>query len=202
MLRVVTAATSTRLTTIGAIRAQVTVGNDVDDITPGQWIDQASAAIVSHCRRRFARETVEETFRRPPNGPLVLDRAPLVAAPTVNADGLDLQDDDLEYDLAAGLIYRLRGDSRGGWYSRVLTVTYTAGWRLPGSSTPDLPPDIEHACLTLVAARAAGMDRDPMLRSQTVEGVGSSSWIASANMGSLPPQAASLLAPYVRYVMG
>ncbi|MBC9176769.1 hypothetical protein [Pseudoroseomonas ludipueritiae] len=202
MLSIVTPATGTRLTTIAAVRAQAVVGDDVDDITVGEWIDQASASIVSHCRRRFARETVTQTFLRPANGPLILDRAPLIAAPAVVSDGLGLLDDEMECDLAAGLIYRLHGDCRGGWFSRRLTVTYTAGWSLPGSPDRDLPADIEQACLTLVAARAAGMGRDPMLRSRTVEGVGSTSWIASADMGALPPQAASLLAPYVRYVMG
>jgi hypothetical protein len=202
MLQVLTPATSTRLTTIPAVRAHLAVGDDVDDITVADWIDQASASIVSQCRRRFARETVAQTFRRPTNGPLVLDRAPLVEAPTVNADGVDLLYDDLDCDLAAGLIYRMQGDCRGGWYCRQLTVTYTAGWSLPGNPDRDLPADIEQACLTLVAARAAGIGRDPMLRSRTVEGVGSTSWIASADMGALPPQAAGLLAPYVRYVMG
>jgi hypothetical protein len=202
MLSVLSPAASTRLTTIAAVRENIQVGSEVDDITLGEWIDQASASIVSHCRRQFARETVMETFRRPANGPLLLERAPLVAAPTVSADGVDLLDDDLDCDLSAGLLYRLHGDCRGGWYSRLLTVTYTAGWLLPAQPGRDLPADVEQACLILLAARNAGQGRDPMLRSENVEGVGSSSWIATADMGSLPPQATGLLQTYIRYAMG
>jgi hypothetical protein len=202
MLTIVTPAASTRLTTIEAARAQAGIGADVADATVEDWIDQASAAIVSSCRRPFARETVLDLLRPRGAGPLILSRSNLVAAPVLTVGGVTLTDDDVDVDLGAGLIWRLYGYDRGGWPCGLVRVTYTAGWLLPGETGRDLPADVEQACLILLAARNASQGRDPMLRSETIEGVGSSSWIATADMGSLPPQAAGLLQPYIRYAVG
>ncbi|EHM01152.1 hypothetical protein HMPREF9946_02227 [Acetobacteraceae bacterium AT-5844] len=200
ILTVITAAPSRRLTTIDAARAQGLIGSEVSDTMVGAWIDQASASIASYCRRPFAREEVREVVRTAGAAPLFLSRSPIVGDPALSAGGVPLAG-EIEVDAAAGLIYRLHGDERCAWDRTRIEVTYTAGWVLPGSPARDLPQDVEQACLILMAARGASLGRDPMLRSETTEGVGSNSWIASADMGALPPQAASLLEPYVRVVV-
>jgi hypothetical protein len=198
MLTVVTPATTTRLTTIAAARDHLMVADDVSDILLGDWIDQASASIVEFCGRPFARESVRETFRGVCGYAIMLSRFPVVGTPAVVMDGTTLAASDLEWDAEAGLLYRMRGLDRFAWGCRVAAVTYTAGWLLPGQEGRDLPANIEQACLTMIAARYGARGRDPMLRSESTEGVGSASWIATADMGALPPQAADLLTRYVR----
>ena len=203
MLTVITPATSRLLTTVPAARDLLGLGDEVDEIYLRDLIAQASAAIVSHCRRPFARETVRETFRPRASAPLILSRSPVLGAATVTLDGAALDASVLDLDPESGLLHRVDGlGLRTCWSGYGAAVEYTAGWLLPGQDGRDLPPDVEQACLTIVAARHAGRGRDPMQRSRSVEGVGSSSWIAAADMGALPPQATDLLAPYRRFVAG
>jgi hypothetical protein len=206
MLTVITPALSYRLTS--EVRARDQLQLSVEAV-PGPYlldlIDAASFAIANHCNRAFARETVTETVRPCGSGPLILSRAPVVGDVAVLLDGNAVTPDTMECNRSAGLLYRLDGWRRSPWYGRSAVVTYTAGWILPedsafGTALPAdrLPADVEQACLTLVAARIAGRGRDPMLRSESTEGVGSASYIATADMGAMPPQATAALAPYLR----
>jgi len=202
MLTVVTPAASRLLTTIPAARDHLQLGDEVDDIYLGELIAQASASIVSYCRRPFARETVRETFRPRGATPLILDRTPVQGAVSATVAGQALDATTIEINPLSGLLYRLDGTARWtAWSCDATAVEYTGGYALPGQPDRDLPADVEQACLIMVAARFAARGRDPMLRSETTEGVGSSSFIATADMGGMPPQAAALLDPYRRWVV-
>ncbi|MFC0410940.1 head-tail connector protein [Roseomonas elaeocarpi] len=202
MLTVITPAKGRRLTTIPAARDHLLLGDDVDEKYLGDLIDQASATVVSHCRRPFARETVRETFRPRGATPLILDRTPVQGAVALTVAGQAIDAEGTELNTLSGLLYRLDGAARWtAWGCDVTAVEYTGGFALPGEPNRDLPSDIEQACLIMVAARHAARGRDPMLRSETTEGVGSASFIATADMGGMPPQAAALLEPYRRWVV-
>ncbi|MFC0410977.1 head-tail connector protein [Roseomonas elaeocarpi] len=202
MLTVVTPAKSRLLTTVPAARDHLLLGDDVDETYLRDLIAQASAAIVSHCRRAFARETVRETFRPRGSAPLILDRTPVAGAVTLTVAGQAVDADGTELNTLSGLLYRLDGAARWtAWGCDATAVEYTGGYALPGEPDRDLPADIEEACLIMVAARHAARGRDPMLRSETTEGVGSASFIATADMSGMPPQAAALLEPYRRWVV-
>jgi hypothetical protein len=205
VLTVVTPAASYRLTSEIRARDHLQLGAEVASPYLLALIDAASAAIGNHCNRIFARETVAETLRPCGSGPFILSRAPVIGDVAVLLDGNALALDAVECHRTAGLLYRLDGWGRSPWYGRSAVVTYTAGWLLPESqafgtaaAADRLPADVEQACLTLLAARLAARGRDPMLRSENTEGVGSASYIATADMGAMPPQTTALLAPYLR----
>lgn len=192
ILTVVTPAPAPQLlATADGCKAEI--GADGDDTRIATLLPQASAAIAAHCHRVFGRETVTETWRAVRAEVLILSRIPVQAIAKVVEDGVELGEDDYECDPGAGLLYRLCGGQRRPWGARSVVVTYDAGWRLPGQDDRDLPEDVERACVLTVLAWYKAQGRDPMLRSEQSQDVGSQSWIATADMSVLPPQAISVL---------
>jgi hypothetical protein len=159
----------------------------------------ASSAVSRHCNRVFGRERLREAVR-PGAGQLILSRRPVFQLHSVTGDGNLVELDGVELDGEAGLLGRLdaAGDACAWWNRRVI-VEYSAGWAMPGTPGRDLPEDIEQACLLMIADAVAGEGRDPRLRSESTEGVGSTSWLdPRPGQEQLPPQAAGLLRPYRR----
>lgn len=150
-LTVVTPAATVALTTLDAVKPGLDVG-DGDDAALTDLIGQASAAIVTYTGRTFGREVVQEVVRlhRPVTG-IVLERAPVVSVSAVMEGAATLSTTDYEADLKAGIVRRL---SSSGCYrtfdAGTVTVSYTAGWLLPGEDGRDLPADIEGAAVALV----------------------------------------------------
>lgn len=170
MLTVITAAASHRLTTPDAVRQHLSIGEEVADAYLGELIDRASAAVGRFCDRAFALETVREVLRQGGGDELQLTRWPVLAVQSVAAPD-PLAADGYELDGAKGFLLRL-----GGWWRGRVEVVYQAGYVLPGQNGRTLPKDVERATLALVAADFHGRGRDPSIRSETVEGVGSSSY--------------------------
>lgn len=194
MLTVISPATATALTTV--VRAAEMLGVPPDAALDAA-IDQASEIIVDHCRRPFATETVREVFRWPRSG-LLLARAPAISFVSVDESGNALDPDDFELD--GGTLWRVSHNCRLAWVGPI-TVEYMAGYVLPGDpGTQTLPAPVERAAILVAGAILSSRTRDPMMRSESVEGVGSTSWWVPDG-GSLPsPEAEALLAPYRRIV--
>jgi hypothetical protein len=204
MFRIITPAVSKELTTLENVRWEM---NDqlLDATQVNRYIRQASAAIVNYCDRPFGRETVFDSFR--PTGvlrdQLFLTRRDVQSITSVSEDGLVLDPADYEVNSPAGIVYRLSDGARavwGGWSIRsnsIVEITYVAGWLLPRDDNSDLPADVERACLSLVISMIASRGRDPLLRSESEDGVGSSSWLdPRPGTEAMPPQVAALLEPY------
>lgn len=194
------------LATLPAALLDTLLGAEADEIAAERLVAAASAMIARHCNRTFGRERVREKIWPGRNSgacAVSLTRTPVRAVHGVIVDGIGLAPADFEADEAAGLLYRL--DSRGAgrpWHAYKVEVDYTGGYALPGSPDRDLPEDVEQACLTLVSALAAARDRDPLLRSETTAGVGSTSWLEPrAGSEALPPQVAGLLASWRRIAL-
>jgi hypothetical protein len=209
MLIVVTPAASTRLTTIARARAVLgTANTDAENIKLGMLLDQASAVAANYCGRTLVRETVKESFIVPrafcdAEGALLLDRAPVVSITSVTTHGDLLDAADYELDPVTGALYRLSGTYRHPWRGVRTDVVYVAGYTVPNDDvggTWTLPADIERAVINLASAYRSTGGRNPLVKSETVEGVGSTSWWDPAVAGSGPslpdPEAAGLLRPY------
>jgi uncharacterized phiE125 gp8 family phage protein len=197
MLTVVTPAASTRLATLAQVKAELSITGDDSDTYLGDLLDQASAAIASHCRRVFGLEEVSETIRLLRHtGSLLLARAPVAAVASVTEDSNLLDAAEYELDAPAGMLFRLIGDCLARWCARKVVVQYTAGWSLPNDESANLPADIRRACVLYVTSMHEAQGRDPMVRAEQQEGVGQVSYIATADMGCLPPQVEALLAPW------
>lgn len=198
MLTVVAPATAKRLTTAARARAWLGLLPTVptDEVLNAQ-IEAASQAVVDFCRRSFGRETVRETLRDGVDlrDPVLLARSPVVSALTVTLDGTLLVA-ATDYEVESGILYRLGGSRRMTWCG-LLTVQYTAGYALPEESNPTLPASVERAAILVVGAYCSAAGRDPTVKSESVEGVGSLSWWVQGQNDPLPsPEAAQLLQPY------
>jgi hypothetical protein len=199
MITVITPPTSNDLTTVAAAQRELQL--PVSESTPviEALIRQASIMCARYCGRAegFGRATVRQTERLTRGAACIIlerDIAPAVAA--VTEAGVTLAATD--YELDGSLLYRLSGDHRASWSPATVVVTYAAGLTLPGS----VDGDLERACLATMQALYSARGRDPMLRSESADGVGSMSYLdPRAGAEAVPPIAAGLLAPWLRLTL-
>ncbi|HVI27618.1 hypothetical protein [Hansschlegelia sp.] len=198
MLTVVTPAASRRLTTVEHVRADL--GLDAASPTAEQierFIDQASAAAARFCRRTFARETVLQTVRGCDlRRGVILERGPVASIASVTWNGGALSPAEFEVD--RGVVHRLSASGeRFAWWGSSLAVQYVAGFVLPGENGADLPADVERAAILLVGAAFSTQSRDPLVKSEDVDGLGSISfWVPGSRSMLASPEAEQLLKPY------
>jgi hypothetical protein len=192
MLSVLVPATSSRLTSLDAVKRELSISGTSDDARLLAYIDQASAVIADYLGRPLGRETVAETLRLSASSEVImLSRWPVVSVTSVVEDGVTLAATDYEIDRS--FIYRLLSDERARWPAAKIVITYVAGYDLPSG----VPSAIERAATQLVVAMNASRGRDPALRSESVEGIGSQSWLDPRNGGGpLPDGVVALLNPY------
>lgn len=192
MLEIITPAASADLVTVEAVKAELRITGSGDDDWLEATITQASTAIARWCGQTFGRETLQQT-ERPcwPAGHIPLDRylAPSITSVTVDGDTLDPAD----YEIDGSLLYRLSDGRRVAWRHGVVVVLYEVGFDLPD----DAPADLQRAAMDMVATLHASRGRDPMLRSEEVEGIGSASYATpSAATAALSPSVQAMLAPW------
>lgn len=209
MITVVTPATSRLLTTLE--RVLIELGdppNPPEDYLNAKIAD-VSDAISAYCKRDFGVTEVTETFRQCDAVPeLILSRWPVIEITDIDEAGTALSDGD--WEIANGVLRRLSSDIGIWWARGKIEVTYTFGWVLPGQEDEeedivrDLPFDIEAAAVEQIRAEMSSRYRDPLLRTDTVDGLGSQSYaIGSAGMSSsLLPSVQRRLDPYVIYRVG
>jgi hypothetical protein len=200
ILTIITPATTAnqRLCTLAAVKAELGIFGSAENAALDLLRDSASAAIASWCGRVLAEEVVQQLWR-----PicwaevLILRRRPVTAISSITEDGVAVAAGDRELDADAGMLWRLSSDARSTWRASKIVASYTAGYRVPDQQDPTLPADIQRAAVLTVAAMYHARGRDPSLRSESSEGVGSRSWLdPRSGMEALTPQVAGLLAPY------
>jgi hypothetical protein len=192
MLTVTDASKNYDLTRLATVKAEMGIIDRDHDEKLQTMITQASDIVASFCNRVFALETVVETFRVTScTQRLILSRYPVTAIVSIVENGTALTADQYEIDLQAGIIERLASNCVTRWGSGKTIVTYSAGFHLPD----DAPEGVERATILLVKQYAASGDRDPMIRSESIEGAGSTDYFSGANTG-LPPEVEGLLTPH------
>lgn len=213
MISVVTPASNFRLTTVANLKADLGIAGTDQDTALGRVIDAASAAIARYCNRVFAAEVVREIIDpRRCSQAILLERYPVIAVSAMTLAGVTVDPDDIEVDAEAGFIWRLDVDSpttRIPWEAGRAVVTYRAGYLLPGDeratgdTAPDLPADLERACLTLATRGWHNAGRDMTVRglqysdgSRIDYGLG-----ATSNGNGMPADVAMLIDGYRRPVL-
>lgn len=193
MLTVTEANADRRLTRLDTVKTELGVADGASDEKLEALIDQASDVVARYCNRVFALETVAETFRVQNHGAhgLTLSRYPVVAIISIVENDTTLTTDDYEADLETGIIERLRSDRVMRWPCGKTVVTYSAGFDLPDG----LPEGIERATIELVKQYYASGDRDPLVRSEVVEGAGSTDYFSPSTTG-FTPEVEGLLEPH------
>ena len=135
---------------------------------------------------------------------LQLSRWPVGAIASVVEDGAPLvegTDYSVDYDLGRLSRLDLEGLPRR-WTAAQLVVTYQAGYWLPGSTgtrpaqAQDLPADLQDAVGRMVFVRLAERKRDPLLKSEYVDGVGRREFIVPSVDGNLSPDVSDILDNY------
>lgn len=209
---VTTAASPLWLTTLANAKADLGISGSTEDAYLNRRIAAASSAIERHCNRVFARQTYTTTFRLPPGqsptsgAPLVVPRAPVVSITSIVEDSDDTAISASLYqaDLDAGLVYRV--DSLGNldsWGFAKAVAVYVAGYLLPDNVSPTLPSEIEDATIALVKAMRHARERDPLLKSDQVDGLGRQDfWVSTGDSSEFPEEVRRLLEPHVLRTFG
>lgn len=196
-LEVIEQADSYRLTTPAAVRAEAgSAADGMDDAAINALIDQASGLVAGYCNRVFAQEVVKESFYDGDGGALILKRIPVVSVSTIN--GAAYSDASFRLDKGAGLLHLGCGARYGGRWPEATEVVYTAGFVLPGDEGRNLPVLVERATVLVAAAILSGRQRDPLAKSESVEGIGRTDyWVPGQASGLNHPEAEALLRSFV-----
>jgi hypothetical protein len=185
MLTVLNEAASYDLVSLSDAKAALDITGSDQDAKIAGWIEQASAAISTHCNRVFAAEKIEETFR-PNHGciGLVLARYPIVTITSIT------EGDEAFYeaDFKSGCVNRLYRDRYAAWSNDKITVVYEAGF-------DDIPADVQRAVIVFIQHIKSAEGRDPYLRSEAVTDIQSLSYFNPSSEVP-PPEVASLIEPY------
>lgn len=201
----------TDLTTVSAVTNELDIGPDaiIDDL-----IARASEAInreLGRGRDGLASQTYEEQLGAHGDPYLTVSRTPVTNVASVTRDGEAVTDVEI-HDAEAGLLYRKDGFRSTEAATTHLgpairqpyeahpdyTVTYTAGWVMPGASGRTLPHDIEKAAIETVKAWYVARDRDPDVVSESVGDVSVDFRSDEQRRQALPGAALQLLTPYRR----
>ncbi len=195
MLIVSVPASNRDLVRIDDVRTQLNIVDGSEDDNLALWIQQASAAVERYENRIYAKETVEQTERRDgcSLSGIVLERFPVTDVMAVTEDGTALGTDEYERD--GSILYRVRGGDRSYWSSGKIVIVYMAGFDID-----DIPGNVKRAVIITVNHYRLGTDRDPQLRSEVVDGAGSSSYFDGLDKCGLSPEARGLLSR--NYVIG
>ncbi|MFC7051466.1 hypothetical protein ACFQI3_02060 [Hansschlegelia quercus] len=199
MLTVVTPAASNLLTTVERARSLLGLGADVGTATAlGRHIATASRVIADYCRRPFGVETLKQWGEGDVLNGIAFARTPVRSIASVSIGNADLGPDEYAIDTASGSLLRIgEHDVVLCWWTAP-TIIYDAGYQLPtDSDAGDLPEPVERAAIILAGTYLAGAGRDPLLKSEDIDGVASASWyVPGAADQVLVPEVAQLLAPY------
>ncbi|MCE0743339.1 hypothetical protein LWC05_05465 [Acetobacter sicerae] len=136
---------------------------------------------------------------------LVLGRWPVTAITALSINGHSLSDEgiaSIPLDPASGLIFP-PDDAAPLWSGGRYVVNYQAGWTLDKTDSAGvlvagtLPAAIRRAVIIAAVALWHASGRDPLLKSESEQGVGSTSWDTSASAtGGMPQAAADILAAF------
>ncbi|MBS1080842.1 hypothetical protein [Gluconobacter kondonii] len=183
----------------------ITDGNATSDLT--DILLQASQAVTSYIGRPLLIADREERIRiRPGDVQLSLRMAvwPVTGVTAVLKDGnpLPIPADGWDYDVTCGILYPSEAQL---WGPGRYILQYRAGWVAPGQTDDDgnaipstVPADVRSAVLTTARALYYAQSRDPLLKSESEQGVGSTSWATpDVSSGGLPSDAAALLNRYL-----
>lgn len=196
---VLTAAPTRNLIDLGTVRDDWGMYPSENDEFLERSISRCSAAVEQFCNRPFAIEQLKDEFSLSresyPNmmvrdlEVLQLSRWPIASVVSVTEDGKALTKDvDFRVVDEPGQLIRL--DTQGfvqPWKGDLVSVVYYSGYILPGMNaanypvgSPTLPPDVEDAVSRMVYMRFAQRQRDPLVKSEVVEGIGRTDYLTPA----------------------
>jgi hypothetical protein len=194
-----------------ADRALVTL-DEVEELMGAEWAAQVTEALILQTSDLISREcgiatagvtpptlrqeTLVETIRMRRNeAQLRLSRRFIGSVSSITKDGVALSSSYYEADEAAGVLNYLDSDGNiQDWPQAVMVITYTAGF-------DTVPQDLKLAAIRALQEQVSASSRDPLLRGETVDGIGRQDYWVNAPSGggawaSLSPVVLAMLSPY------
>lgn len=198
-------AQSVALALLADLKADLGVTDNAQDTRLTTLLLDASDMVRTYIGRPILSATWRDMIELGPDEKrigLTLGRYPVTQITTFSVSGAAWSADVIDtmgQNPGAGMIYPPDGGP-AMWRTGRYVITYQAGW-VPPSVGDDgkidfgsLPRSIQQATRLTAAALWHGSGRDPLLRSENEQGVGSSSWGSSApGAGGLPQAAADAL---------
>lgn len=188
------------LTTLAAVKTELSITSGADDAFFKSLISRASAAAANYCNRVFPVETVTDDIwsQRSPTryivpgtfAPLTLSRFPVTEVTALTENSVALVDEtDFRIDYDKGQLIRLNAlGTPIPWSVYPISVTYSAGYAT-------IPYDVVDAVIRMVKNRWFMRQRDPALRQQSIPGVLEQQfWVATGSeAGAMTPDVTDLL---------
>jgi len=197
---VTTPVTERSLLTAEELRAAAGVTGSSQDAALLAMGRSASTAIGRACNivddgvhePTLLEEECTETMRWDGCGAIRLSRRPVTSITNVAIGGVLAVESAYEISGGRSLVH-LTNDAVTSWPSAKIVVVYKAGYALA-------PSDLKLAAAKLVTALWAERGRDPSLKRDTVEGVGTQEfWVAPSGDPLLSAEISDLLASYREY---
>lgn len=181
------------LLTIEQLRAVAGVSGAGQDEALRELEKAVAASIVADCRvavgegaePTLRRETLTETFYGVSREVLKLARRHNIAITSIEADGSLLDSADYFVNSEAGLLTRLSADRPIRWCGAKIIVVYGAGFET-------VPSDLKQAATDYFRMLWTTSERDPMVKSESVETVGIETVSRDYWVGGLPGQSGGL----------
>jgi len=180
---VVTEAGTSNLTTVSAVKGTLGVSSRKFDAEIDRLISAATSAIEQYVRHVYSKQTYDETVTGTSHTLLLLTNTPIVSVSAIVCQSSPITDYSIR-DAEAGILYRQAGWASGEWVGwaasggrpimgsapeeMLYTVTYVAGYDLPGTADANLPAYIEQACIETVVDWYRSAKRDDAVKSKTV----------------------------------
>jgi hypothetical protein len=183
-------------TTIFTVKSELAISDNSQDVRLQALIVQASGLIDGYCGRAFARSTHIEKVKGYGAGSLLsVKNTPIISITSIALDNdvIDAAGYAIENE-QAGLIrgdfvdtapvrYSMGLEHMAGRQQRRYNVAYVGGYLLPDDANRNLPYEIERACIELVRGGYYAQGRDVGIKSESTDGVGSTTYGGNAAMG-------------------
>jgi hypothetical protein len=204
MYRVITPAVTNDLTVLATVKEEL--GIPADDTSRDarllRLIAEASDMVTQRCNRDgFGRKMVEETFLWGPGIRGVMlsgDLDPVLEQIVVGGVPVNVAEYVLDGPLLTRAGHPVSWTSHSGIAGQQMVVTYWTGWNLLAQS----PPSLERACIDLVTAiYSRPASRDPTIRGEIVEGVGSVTYGAAPAATRLSNEEYPVLERFRRFAL-
>lgn len=183
ILSVTTPADDYALLTVAELRAAAGVSDKKSDPALKAIGLEAAERIAEWCRIATANgstptvkaETLTETYRLHRGAETLILSRRFAAVTSITENGATLTaGTDFEANGDAGLIKRLRGERECWWPCATVVVVYRAGFA-------EIPATIKGVVMDFVRMRLSQRGRDPLVRSETTDGVDSVTYRDGSN---------------------
>lgn len=206
--------TASALTTLAALKAELSLSSSAEDAYLASLIERASARLVSLCggRQWHYDQAITEKVASWGSPFLLLTRRPVWSVASVELEGVAFTDEYYIENALAGVLARkqsvwpstalrvgIEGEPMAGAERRLYTVVYAGGWVTPSQATPELPRtlphDIEEAALALAVQTYRQRGRDLTIQSKKLLSA-SVTYATGEAASTLPAVVSSVIAAY------